>query len=211
MIPQCAAVRHLVQFRDARAVCIRHNFLCPDVHCDFTEVQVRTDARRRRDARRLQHVPHDRLGKLFGGTFPRLYIVRRVDEYLVDGIDVHILRCNIFEVHLIDARTHLHIVRHPRRRNEVIDGERFVRFEFGSETGFTRQFAVRRASLPLPVDLAHLLHDLEQARPAGNTICFERGRNGEANRLFRTALIRHDEVGRQWIESSVDTLDGRIE
>lgn len=40
---------------------------------------------------------------------------------------------------------------------------------------------------------------------------FVGGRNGEADRLFRTALIHHDEVGRQRIESSVDTFNGRIE
>lgn len=69
---------------------------------------------------------------------------------------------------------------------------------------------MRSVPLPLTVDLAHLLHDLEQPRPSGYAVGFERGRNGEADRLFRAALVRHDEVRRHGIESAVDALDGRI-
>lgn len=61
MIPQGATMRHFAQLRDASTVRIRRDMLCPDIHCDFAQIEVRADIRRHSDARRQQHVLHNRL------------------------------------------------------------------------------------------------------------------------------------------------------
>lgn len=66
-------------------------------------------------------VPRQLLRRLAVGAQIRRY----VDEDLVDGIDVNVLRREIFEVDLIDLRGDTYIVRHLRRRGD--EGERQLR------------------------------------------------------------------------------------
>ena len=47
-------------------------------------------------------------------------------EHLVDGVDHNIFRGNILEIDLIDAGAVFHVVRHPRRRDDEVNGQRRV-------------------------------------------------------------------------------------
>ena len=59
---------------------------------------------------------------------------------------------------------------------------------------------------PLGVDLPHLLHDFEQARPAGDSAGFQRRGDRETDCLVRPGLIRHDKIGRERVKAPVGAL-----
>ena len=67
VIPQVAAVAHLIQLRDTHAIRIRLDVFGPDVHGDLAEVEVRADARRSGDAGGFQHVQDDPCSQFTGG------------------------------------------------------------------------------------------------------------------------------------------------
>ena len=127
--PELPAEFHFIELCDAHAVFIGRNVLCHDVHGDLGEEQVRPDAGRRRDAGRFEYVADDRLRQLMGGAVIR--IVRHIEEDLVDGIDDDVLRCDIFSVNFVDARTVFHIIGHARRRDHEIHRQRRVALQLG--------------------------------------------------------------------------------
>ena len=58
--------------------------------------------------------------------FVGIQVVRHVHEHLVDGVDYDVLRRDILEVDLIDAGAVLHVVRHPRRRDDEVNRQRRI-------------------------------------------------------------------------------------
>ena len=48
-------------------------------------------------------------------------IGRHVDKAFVDGIDVNVLRTDVFQVDTVDLRRHLHVVLHARHGLNVVD------------------------------------------------------------------------------------------
>ena len=133
VIPQRAAIAHLVELGDAHAVGVRLHALGHHVHRDLRQIQVRPDADRGRDARGLEHVAHDEHRKFPRRDAARADIVRRVEKDLVDGVDVDVLRRGIFEVDLIDARAVFHVVGHARRRHDIVQRERGISFQLARE------------------------------------------------------------------------------
>ena len=61
------------------------------------------------------------------------------------------------------------VARHAWNGDDVVQFQGRVRRQFRSVGGFARKTALWRKSLPLDVDLPHLLHNFEQARSAGET------------------------------------------
>ena len=90
--PELPAVAHFVKLCDADAIFIRRDVLRHDVHGDLAEVEICSDARRGRDAGVVQYVQYDAHGEFPRGQAVGLEIGRCVDEYLVDGIDVNVVR-----------------------------------------------------------------------------------------------------------------------
>ena len=140
---------------------------------------------------------------------PAAEIVRHVDEHLVDGIDVDVLRRNIAEIDLVNAGADLHIARHARRRDEIAEGERGVGTDIRVHIALADEAAVRCGGAAAGVYLCDALDDLEKPGSAGDAVSFERGRHGEADGLLRAPLVRHDKVRRERIESAVHALHGR--
>ena len=67
MVPQQAAVGHLIQGGNAHPVFVRRDVLGLHVHGHLGQVQIGADARRGRDAGGVQNVQNDAPGKLLGG------------------------------------------------------------------------------------------------------------------------------------------------
>ena len=88
------------------------NMLCHDVHSDLAEVHVGADACRGRDARGGQNVQNDFHGELAGCKFVGAEVVGCIDEHLVDGIDMDILRRHILQVHIVDLGAGFHRIIH---------------------------------------------------------------------------------------------------
>ena len=93
--PELFPEGHLVERRDANAVLIGFGFLGFDVHGDLGEEEIGADARRRRDARRVQHVEDHGPRQLASGRAVGLQIAGNVHQHLVDGVGVDILGRNI--------------------------------------------------------------------------------------------------------------------
>ena len=62
--------------------------------------------------------------------------------------------------------------------------------------------------LPRGIDLLHLLLHLKKTGATGNPKGFQRRRHRQTDRLVRSALIRHHQMGIQWIQLSFPAFHG---
>ncbi|MPM92169.1 hypothetical protein SDC9_139304 [bioreactor metagenome] len=128
MAPKLAAIGFFIQLRNTHAVLVRCNMLSFNIHRDLAEIEVCPDACCGRDARGFQHVLNDRHGKLSGGAAIGGKIIGYIHEYLVNGIDMDICGRNIVKVDVVYLCAALHIKRHLRRRNEIVQRQRRIGF-----------------------------------------------------------------------------------
>ena len=221
--PQQLSEFHLIQLCDSHAVPVRPGPLCHDVHGDLGEEQIGADARRRRDARVVEHVAHHGHGHLVRRHAIGAQVIRHVDEHFVDGIHDDILRRNIFEVGGVDAAAVFLVEPHARGRDDIGDLQRrILRKGFGVKGSggelmlMGRRIALDRAGTnaraqPLPIDRTDALNDLEQTRTPGHAVCLERRGDGQTDRLLRPAFVSHDEMGGQRVQLPFHTFHARIE
>ena len=210
MVPQILAVALLRQLGDADAVFVRRDALGPDVHSDFAQVQVRPDPRRGGDTRGLQYVQDDLHSEITGAETVGPEVVRHVHQDLVDGVIDNILRRDIFEVHVVDPGTPLHVMSHPGRSHDVVHRQAGVRFQLGVTGGGAGKLTTRCLAGTISVDLLDPLDHLEEPRPSGDAPGFQGGRHRQADGLLRPAQVRHNEVGGQGVQAPFNTLDGGV-
>ena len=120
MLPQLLPKAALGKLRDTGAVSVRLDVLGAHVHGHFAQKQVRPDACRGGDARFLQHRRHELLGKGAGGEAVQGQVAGGVDEHLVDGVNVDVLRRHILQVNFINFCGNIHIIGHAGRRHDVV-------------------------------------------------------------------------------------------
>ena len=185
MRPEAAAVGLLVQFRDADAVLVGGYVLRHDVHRHLGEIEVCADARRGCNASLLEDALDEPHRELMGRQAVHPQILRGVDEHLVDGIDVDVVRRDVPHVDGEDVLADLHVPRHSRRRDDVAEFQCGVRAQFGGVARLAREAVVRRVPQSHGVRLTHLLHDLEEPRPSGDAAGLQRRRDRQADGLLR--------------------------
>ena len=97
-------------------------------------------------------------------------VIGRVDEDLVDGIDMDIFGRDIFQIDLVDLRAHLHVQGHPRDGDLEAQGQVRILPDLRIIGGLAGE-----PCLPGPggIDLPDLLLYLEEAPPPGNPIGLE--------------------------------------
>ena len=209
VIPEQLAVAALGQLRNADAVLVRRTLFGPDVHGDLAQIEVRADPRRGGDAGGAEHVLNDAHGKIMRGLMAHAEIHRRVDEDLIDGIDVDILWRDVFQIDLIDLRAHLDIPGHLRHGDEIAQRLAWVG-KLRCVRGLALENVVRRQSAALVVDLLHPAHNLKQPCASGNAVRLQRGRHRKTDRLRRAALIGHNQMRCERIEIPVPAGHGGI-
>ena len=91
-----------------------------DVERYLGEEQVRTDARGGADARVGQHRVHEHDGELLRPHPVQRKVRCRVDEALVDGVRVDVLRRHVAQVDRVDVGRHLHVALHARTCHDVV-------------------------------------------------------------------------------------------
>lgn len=123
MRPQKLPILDFVQFRNSDAVFVAWDVLCHDIHSDFREVQIRTDATRRRNAVRTQYRLNDPCHQFVWRYVVERSIRRHIDEHFVDTIYVNVLRREKLQVDAVYFRRHLQISRHTRHRDDIVDVE----------------------------------------------------------------------------------------
>ena len=181
MAPEQFPVFHFIQIRDPHAVLIRRHMLGHNVHGDFRQVHIGADPGRRRDSGGLKHIADHGLRQLPRRLAVCLQISRHIHEHLINGIDMDILRTDVFHVNGKDLRAVLLVQFHPRRRGEV----RHFIIRMGLQgriiNGRGCESILPVLSLmnppgpdPIPeafrIDLLHALHDLKQPGASGNTV-----------------------------------------
>ena len=158
MRPELLPVGLLVQFGDPDAVLVGRNVFCHDVHCDLGQIQVRADPRRGGDPRGGEDIPDQLHGEVAGGEFVEFQIRSRVDEHLVDGVNVDVVRRDVFQVDAVNLRADLDVTRHARHGNDAIQFQRRIRRQFRRARRFAAETVSRRDALPPGVDLPDLLY-----------------------------------------------------
>ena len=152
VIPEESAVAFFVQFRNADVVLIRLDMLCENIHSDLAKIEIAANARRGCDARGVQDVRDHNLCQLTGGHAVSLQIVRHIHHHLIDGIDMNVLRGDVFQVYVVDLGADLDVFCHPRRGNEIIYLSGWVSRQFiGVEALFGKAASFAPPpSLPVP-------------------------------------------------------------
>ena len=177
MVPQLPPVAHLVKLGNAYHVLVGRDMLCDDIHRHLAEIEVRTDARRGGDARRLQHVPDHGHRQLVCRHLVGLQVIGDIGEDLVNRIDVDVFRRNVFEVDAIDLTAHLDILRHPWWCGDIISLPVRVCCQLRCKKRLTGKRLEADGLAPLIVHLTHLLHRLEEPGASAQTVGFHRGRD----------------------------------
>ena len=96
MIPEVLPIAHFIQLGDPDAVLIRLHMLGHNVHCHLAKIEVCTNARGGCDAGIGQHILDHPGSQLPGCQAIGFQIGCGIDEHLIDGIYMDILRCHIF-------------------------------------------------------------------------------------------------------------------
>ena len=109
MIPQLIPIRLLVQFCDSHTICIRFGMLCANIHSNFTQIQIRSDSRRRCNPSLFVHTLNHFCCQLPRCLFVYMQIMGNIKKHLVNGIDMHIFRRNILHINLVDPCAVFHI------------------------------------------------------------------------------------------------------
>ena len=139
MVPELFPVRALIQLRDPDAVFIRFHVLGHDVHRYFGKVEIGPDSGRRGDPGLAQHVADHLHSQIVGRHPVGIQILRHVDEDLVDGVDVDVLRRDIAEVDIVDPGAVVHIESHAGLGRDEIEFQRGIRPQRVYICGLTRK------------------------------------------------------------------------
>jgi len=126
MRPKLTTELHLIQLRNADTVFVGGDVLRHNVHRHFAEKKVRPNSCGCCDAGCLKHVEDDLHGEVMRRELVGIQVVRHVHEHLVDGVDHNVLRRDVLEINLINTGAVLHVVRHPRRRDDEVNRQRRV-------------------------------------------------------------------------------------
>ena len=206
VIPQQAAVGLLGQAGNAHPVAVRLDVFGFDIHRHLAEIEVAADAGGSGNAGFLQHLQDHLHGKFPRGKAVAGKIIGGVDEHLIDGIDVDILRRHVTQIDLVDAGAVLQVAGHAGRRHNVIHRQLRRAFQQGSVVGGAGKNASGRALPAYGVDSGDLLHHLEQTWPSRQTAGLQGGRNRKADGFFGTGGVRHHQMGGQRVQPTLHTL-----
>ena len=194
MRPKLTPELHFIQLRNADAVFVGGDVFRHNVHCHLAEKEIRPNPSGCRDTGCFKHIEDDLHGEIMRRELVGVQVVRHVHEHLVDGVDHNIFRGNILEINLINAGAVLHVVRHPRRRDDEVNRQRRVCLQLREKVRCAVQPMPRRVVLPSGIRFLHTLLDFKQPPASGDTVALEGGRDGKADGLIGTAFIRNNKV-----------------
>ena len=120
VLPQQSPVGQLVQFGNAHPVLIGFNVLGDDIHCHLAQIQVAADACRGGNSGAFQHLQHQPHGKFTGSQPVDPQVGSGVNEHLVDGVDMDILRCHKLQIDSVNFGAGFQVVCHLRLCHDVL-------------------------------------------------------------------------------------------
>ena len=166
MVPEQEAVTAFIQLGDTHTILVRLDMLGHNIHCDFTQIEVRPHSCGGRDAGGLKHIQNKLFRQLLSGEMVQIQIVGNIQKYFVDAVRVDVLRRKILQVHAVNPCAILNIKRHPGRSHNIIQLQRRVALQLGIVKGGSGERPARCMEPPLGVHLPDTLNHLEQTCPA---------------------------------------------
>ena len=124
---------------------------------------------------------------------------------------MYVLRRDVAQVHLIDACAVVHVKCHTGRCHDVVYGEIWIVGQFGRVMRRSCELPVRCVEAAHAVSCFDFLYDFEKPCSSRYTIRLDGWRGGKADCLFRTALIRHHQIGGQRIKPTFHALHRCVE
>ena len=170
MVPKLFSIRSFIQFRNTYAVLVRGNMLRHDIHGNLAKEHIGSDTGRCRNTRIGQHITNDGHGKIVRGHFVDTEIIRNIQKNFVAGINMHIFRCDIFQINLIDIRTVTHISSHLRFGYNVIQLKSRIGIQFLRQIRFPFKFLRAEAFQTVGINHLYLLNHFKKSRSSRNTV-----------------------------------------
>ena len=96
MRPQQLTIRDLIQTGDPHPILIRNDMFCQNIHCDLTQIHIRSNPRRCCDPGVLQYILDHLLCKLSRCLLIRFQIMCYIHKNFINGIYMYIFRGYIF-------------------------------------------------------------------------------------------------------------------
>ena len=154
VLPKHPAVRHFIQLGNAYTVLVGRHLLGHNVHGYLAQIHVGTYSCRSCNACFRKDMT-DHLHRQLMSSHPVCCkIGGRIDEDLVDGIDVDVIRTDIFQVDVVDSCTVFYVVSHVGRSHHIVYGQAFIAVQLLLRVGFSTVTS-------LPVCHTYFLNHLE--------------------------------------------------
>ena len=147
---------------------LRHN-----VHGHFCKIHIRADAGRRGDGGFVEDPLDDFLRQIVRAFAVSTQVPGDIHEYLVNGIDVNVLRSHILQIDAVDFRTDGEIVRHAGFGDVHACGEIRIGLQLIRLVRFADEHASWRRLTPSRVDLLEFCFDFEQPRTPGKPVLLQ--------------------------------------
>ena len=206
VFPQQAPIGHFIQLGYPYPVFIGVNVLGHNIHGHLAQIQVRAYPRRSCNAGGFQHIQNQPHGK-FAGRQPVSFQVRgRINKYLIDGINMNVLRRHILQVGVVYFGAYFQVMGHLRRRHNIVQLQGRICCQFRRLVRFSRKDTARCPVPPPGIHLPHLLHHLKKSGTSRQPIGLQRRRNRQTNGFFGTPGIGHHQVGRHGVQAPFHTL-----
>ena len=93
-----------------------------NVHGNLGKVKIGADSGCGCDSCGLQHIQDHFPGKFPGCFAGRGQVIGQIDKDLINGVNMDVFRCNVFQVQLVDPGALFHVEGHSGRRNDIVDG-----------------------------------------------------------------------------------------
>ena len=181
-----------------------------NVHSDLGQIQIAANASGGGDSGGVEHIQQNGTGQLLRRHAIGVQIGGYIQKYLVNGVDMHVLWGDIFQIHVIDAGAERNIVGHLWRGHQVVQSQVRPGQKLGSLVGGSREDSAWGLAPPLGVDLLHLLHHFKEPGPPGDAVGFQGRRHRQTDGLLGTALVGHHQMGGHGVQSPLHALHGGI-
>ena len=184
--------------------------LRPHIHRHLRQKQVGADACGSGNTRFAQNIKNNTHRQLPRRQAVKLKILRYIHKHLVHRIDDDILRRHITQINFVNPRAVLHIIGHPRRRNNKIQRQLRLGLQLCIGARRTAKLPAGSSKAPCGIYPLYMLLHLKQASASGNAIAFQRGRHRQANSFIRPPFIRHYQISIERIKPALTTFYRRI-
>ena len=206
VVPQELPVGHLVQLCNADPLPVRLHMLGHNVHSHLAQVQVGAHPGGGRDAGMVQHLTNQHFRKAPAVHIVDFQIGGGVDEYLVNGIDMDILRRHEFQIELVDLGADTHIPGHLGRGHNIVHLPIPVLLQKCGIPAFASEGAAGGLAPAQGIHLRHLLHHLKKPGPPRNAIGLQGGGHRQADGFLRPPGVCHHQIGAQRVQLPLHAL-----